>query len=285
MAPHHHSVINHPCHPKHPLSLLSSPPYPEGIFNCDACSRPDKGFCYHCKECKVDLHVHCASLPLSVNHNSHPQHQLTLTYQIPYPTKDFSCDICKNSGSKCWIYRCNSCEFDAHLNCATTAGSTSIQRNVSVQQSQPMFQQHQVSVQQSQPMFQHQVSLPGHIQQTRQVVLQNHNSFPGPAQARTKAAPTGYNYGPNQNTNYYAMNNNQPGFGPPAMGVQQQANFQNQLGNNPSMGASMTQGFYEGVGQQAGQTFMQSMLGGSALGGGNGESSSSAASLLKLFLF
>ncbi|KAI3830482.1 hypothetical protein MKW98_030645 [Papaver atlanticum] len=105
MAPHHHSVINHPCYPKHPLSFLSSAPYPQGIFNCDACSRPDKGFFYHCKECKFDLHVHCASLPLSVNHNSHPQHYLTLTYQIPYPTKDFSCDICnKNSGSKCWIY-------------------------------------------------------------------------------------------------------------------------------------------------------------------------------------
>ncbi|KAI3915202.1 hypothetical protein MKX01_035461 [Papaver californicum] len=277
MAPNHHSLINHPCHSKHPLSLLSSAPYPQGIFNCDACCRPDKGFCYHCKECSFDIHIHCASLPLSVNHNSHPHHPLSLTFQIPYPTKYFSCDICKNVGSKCWVYRCNSCGFDAHVNCATSViGSTPIQRSVSVQQSQHMFQ--------------HQIPLPGHNQQTRQM-LQNHNSFPGTTQARTKPAPTGYNFATNnQNPSYYSPNNhnNYPAFGAPAMGVPQVPNIQNQLGNNnnPSMGASMTQGFYEGVGQQAGQTFMQGMLGSSFGGGGDGESSSSsAASLLKLFLF
>ncbi|KAI3921155.1 hypothetical protein MKX01_036134 [Papaver californicum] len=265
MAPYHPSLINHPCHSKHPLRLLSSAPYPQGIFNCDACNCQDKGFCYHCKECNIDLHVHCASLPLSVNHNSHPKHPLNLIFLIPYPTDDFSCDICKNLGSKCWIYRCNSCGFDAHLNCATTISPTSIQRGVSVQQSQPMIQ--------------HQFSLPAG-QQTPPI-LQNHNSFPRMTQSWTKPAPTGYNFATNQQyPNYYAMNNNQPTFGAPAPGVPtpgiQQTNYiQNQPGNNPSMGASITQGFYEGVGQQAGQAFMQNMLGSfSSLGGGNVDASS-----------
>ncbi|KAI3876105.1 hypothetical protein MKW92_040624 [Papaver armeniacum] len=239
MAPHHPSLINHPCHPNHPLSLLSSPPYPQGIFNCDACNRSDKGFCYHCKECKVDLHVHCAALPLSVNHNSHPQHPLKLTFLIPYPSNDFSCDICKNLGSKCWVYRCDSCGFDSYNH---SAG---------------------VPVQQPQPMIQHQFSLPaaGHKQQTTPT-LQNNNSFPRMTQPYAKPAPTGYNFATNQQyPNYYQTYymQNQPG------------NYmQNQPGNNPSMGASMTQGFYEGVGQQAGQVFMQNMLGSfSAFGGGN----------------
>ncbi|XP_026402828.1 uncharacterized protein LOC113298330 isoform X2 [Papaver somniferum] len=269
MAPHHPSLINHPCHSKHPLSLLSSPPYPLGIFNCDACNRQDMGFCYHCKECKVDLHVHCAALPLSVNHNSHSQHPLKLTFLIPYPTNDFSCDICKNLGSKCWEYRCDSCGFDAHLNCATTVSPTTIQRGLPVQQPQPMIQ--------------HQFSLPGHKQQTPPT-LQNNNSFPRMTQPYAKPAPTGYNLATSQQyPNYYAMNNNQPTFGAPAMGVPtpgiQQTYYmqnqpgiymQNQPGNNPSMGASMTQGFYQGVGQQAGQVLMQNMLGSfSAFGGGN----------------
>ncbi|KAI3897370.1 hypothetical protein MKX03_021965 [Papaver bracteatum] len=264
MAPHHPSLINHPCHPKHPLSLLSSPPYPQGIFNCDACNRQDKGFCYHCKECKVDLHVHCAALPLSVSHNSHPQHPLKLTFLIPYPSNDFSCDICRNKGSKCWVYRCDSCGFDVHLDCATTVSPTTIQRGVPVQQPQPMIQ--------------HQSSLPaiilmsvaGHKQQTPQI-LQNNNSFPRMTQSYAKPAPTGYNFATNQQyPNYYAMNNNQPTFGAPTSGIQQTYYMQNQPGNNPSMGASITQGFYEGVGQQAGQVFMQNMLGSfSAFGGGN----------------
>lgn len=261
MAPHHPSLINHPCHPKHPLSLLSSPPYPQGIFNCDACNRQDKGFCYHCKECKVDLHVHCAALPLSVNHNSHPQHHLKLTFLIPYPTNDFSCDICKNLGSKCWEYRCDSCGFDAHLNCATAISPTSVQRGVPVQLPQPMIQ--------------HQFPLPGHKQQTPPT-LQNNNSFPRMTQPYAKPAPTGYNFATNQQyPNYYAMNHNQQTFGAPAMGVptsgiHQTYYMQNQPGINPSMGASITQGFYQGVGQQAGQVLMQNMLGSySAFGGGN----------------
>ncbi|MCL7031723.1 hypothetical protein MKW94_005548 [Papaver nudicaule] len=302
MAPHHPSLINHPCHSKHPLSLLSAAPYPDGIFNCDACNRSDTGFCYHCKECNVDLHIHCASLPLSLNHNSHPQHPLSLTFLIPYPTNDFSCDICKNTGSKCWLYRCNACLFDVHLNCAT--GSASIQRSVSAQTPQ------------SQPMFQHQSSLPVHKQQKGlNPMLQNHNSFPHTTQAWTKPAPpTGYNFAPNQQPNYYPMNNNnpafvapalrvqqtnqqpnyyampmnnnQPAFGAPAMGVPtmgvQQTNFQNQpanFQNQPSMGVLMAQGFCEGMGQQAGQTFMQGILGSAAsLGGGNGNVDASSGS-------
>ncbi|KAJ9174404.1 hypothetical protein P3X46_013051 [Hevea brasiliensis] len=62
-------------------------------------------------------------MPLIVAHQCH-HHQLNLTFFIPYLNKCFSCDICHNLGSKQWLYRCNLCEFDAHLDCATAEPKT-----------------------------------------------------------------------------------------------------------------------------------------------------------------
>ncbi|XP_057497447.1 uncharacterized protein LOC130782189 [Actinidia eriantha] len=111
--------IKHPFHQNHVLSLLPTPTYPEVFFNCHACQKQGNGFSYHCKACKIDLHVLCASMPMTISHQFH-QHQLDLVFSPPYHNKSFSCDICKSSGSNHWLYRCGLCGFDAHLTCATT---------------------------------------------------------------------------------------------------------------------------------------------------------------------
>ncbi|EYU27120.1 hypothetical protein MIMGU_mgv1a020005mg, partial [Erythranthe guttata] len=111
--------MTHPCHEKHSLTLISKPSNRnEHFFVCDACSERGKGgFSYHCKPCRIDLHLLCAVMPLSVTHDSHV-HKLHLTFES-YPEKKFSCNICMNTGSRQWVYRCKSCGFDAHLKCAT----------------------------------------------------------------------------------------------------------------------------------------------------------------------
>ncbi|KAI3444940.1 hypothetical protein Pfo_001605 [Paulownia fortunei] len=112
--------ITHPFHKEHAFTLLTEPAYAEGLYNCDACGEMGKGFSYHCKPCGIDLHILCAAMPLSLTHVCH-MHKLDLTFESPYATKDFCCDICKSPGSDHWLYRCNSCGFDAHLNCARGA--------------------------------------------------------------------------------------------------------------------------------------------------------------------
>ncbi|GKE19360.1 C1-like, zinc finger, RING/FYVE/PHD-type containing protein [Tanacetum coccineum] len=111
-------TLKHQSDQKHDLVLLSSPAYPEGVFNCNACGSHGKGFSYHCPDCQLDLHVVCASMPPSTNHSSHA-HTLGLCLKPPYENQEFSCDICNQPGSKQWLYRCGSCEFDAHMKCAT----------------------------------------------------------------------------------------------------------------------------------------------------------------------
>lgn len=115
--------ITHPSDPNHPLTLFSSPAYPEGVFSCNACGREGEGFSYHCDECELDVHILCTAMKLVVIHGSH-HHPLNLCFSHPYPTQEFMCDICKSAGSKHWLYRCNRCNFDAHLGCALSPAGT-----------------------------------------------------------------------------------------------------------------------------------------------------------------
>ncbi|KAI3811681.1 hypothetical protein L1987_21409 [Smallanthus sonchifolius] len=108
----------------HDLVLLSSPAYPEGVFKCNACDSNGKGFSYHCPDCQLDLYVVCASMPLLIDQAAHG-HKLGLCFRPPYENQGFSCDICKQHGSNQWLYRCDLCEFDAHMKCATTRTTTS----------------------------------------------------------------------------------------------------------------------------------------------------------------
>ncbi|KAF9624712.1 hypothetical protein IFM89_013250 [Coptis chinensis] len=130
-------VIQHPADPKHALNLVSRPAFPQdslalhsltsfpqrlqglAVPLCDACGEQVTGFRYNCTACDLDFHILCVSMPLSLKHQAHP-HTLNLAFNSPYQTKGFSCDICQKLGSNRWLYRCNACEFDVHLNCATS---------------------------------------------------------------------------------------------------------------------------------------------------------------------
>lgn len=119
--------ITHPFdHQNHVLSLLPKPVYPEGLFSCDACGQQGDGFSYHCKVCGIDLHILCASSPMSFTHQYH-HHQLQLTFSPPYPGKIFSCDMCGTNGCNSWLYRCDMCQFDVHLTCVNKQPSTFVQ--------------------------------------------------------------------------------------------------------------------------------------------------------------
>ncbi|KDP24637.1 hypothetical protein JCGZ_25553 [Jatropha curcas] len=112
-------IKKHEIDPNHTLTLISTPAYPQGAFKCNACGRHDTGFSYHCKDCELDLHTLCAHMPSSININHHlHNHTLSLIFSPVYSKKVFQCDICRGFGSNHWLYRCNSCSFDAHLNCA-----------------------------------------------------------------------------------------------------------------------------------------------------------------------
>ncbi|KAL5721728.1 hypothetical protein ACHQM5_005336 [Ranunculus cassubicifolius] len=117
-------LINHPADPNHTFTLLAQPAYSTGLFRCDACGNNGDGFNYHCSTCGIDLHIICATMPLSLAHQTHPC-PLNLVFS-PDPSQDFSCDVCHGEGSSNhWVYRCNPCGFNAHLNCATYKSSSS----------------------------------------------------------------------------------------------------------------------------------------------------------------
>ncbi|XP_058080158.1 protein VACUOLELESS GAMETOPHYTES-like [Magnolia sinica] len=233
-------LINHPSDPHHPLSLFPLPAYPEGFFNCDACSRRGNGFSYHCGVCDLDIHILCASMPLSVSHPAH-HHPLNLVFFPPYESKGFSCDICENLGASHWLYRCSTCEFDAHMVCATAKPRPTVQAQNQYPQGIPQ-QQHQLLRPAANPQFQ----APGDG-------LRN-----GPQQGYT---PTYYVDGPSQGIHQ---------AGPPAGG--------NGPGN--SLADQTMQGFIDGTAQQAGESFMQGITGdgsGNGVGDGGGGDSSSGS--------
>ncbi|KAI3474541.1 hypothetical protein Pfo_029456 [Paulownia fortunei] len=109
--------LNHQADHKHTLTLLPTPAYTGGSFQCNACGVLGTGFCYHCAECQLDLHTVCAFMRSTVKGSAH-DHALKLCFEPPYEDKAFICDVCGGSGSNHWLYRCDSCGFDAHLKCA-----------------------------------------------------------------------------------------------------------------------------------------------------------------------
>ncbi|XP_010544532.1 PREDICTED: diacylglycerol kinase theta-like [Tarenaya hassleriana] len=110
--------IKHPFDEIHLLTLIPLPRYEEGRFRCDACGKDGDGFSYHCGDCGIDLHTVCANMPSHVSNQSHPQHELRLTFSVPDSSGSFCCMICRGMGSNSWLYRCNECGFNAHLICA-----------------------------------------------------------------------------------------------------------------------------------------------------------------------
>lgn len=288
-------LITHPCHASHPLTLLPVSTYPGGVFNCDACNRCGNGFSYHCKLCDYDLHIVCASKPLSVGHRLH-NHPLMLTFKNPYETQGFSCDICSKIGAKQWLYRCGVCEFDAHLHCATGTVPPPLPPQQSggiLVQSKPTNPNTGISgrLQANQSfsgMANQQGSRISSAIQTQQNGFQFNGSTSGIQMQHSFPADAGT---PN---NYYGseMQRQQSGGGMqpqqsyPVMGaggMQRQQSYpvtggemQPQPQQNysvPNGGGLMNaaiQGLVEGAAQQVGQNLMQSLIGGN---GGDGSAS------------
>ncbi|KAF8395926.1 hypothetical protein HHK36_019881 [Tetracentron sinense] len=106
--------ISHSAHKIHDLILSVATD-----FDCKACGHHGTGFSYKCNPCLYDCHVLCSVMPLEFQHQSH-QHILNLEFSSPYGGAGFQCDICSKPGSNHWVYRCDECQYDVHLRCATT---------------------------------------------------------------------------------------------------------------------------------------------------------------------
>ena len=262
--------ITHSFHKAHALSLLPNPAYPEGLFNCDACGKQGNGFSYHCGVCNIDLHILCASKPLFLNHQSH-HHRLALSFSPPYHNKSFSCDICRQIGTSHWLYRCDECEFDAHLSCATATPAAPIQAPLQqnfMQQFQTAsratphghFPRNQTAIGQNY-MQQLQTTQPTlHCQfPTGQNYMQQFQTTPRailPGQFPGTQVGTGQNYPPmNQ------VNNLNPGV------VYRPVRPAATSGQGNSLLSQAIDGLVNGAAQQVGMNIVQGLLGG---GGGGG---------------
>jgi hypothetical protein len=102
----------------HPLTLFRK----LITFTCDICGKEGKRMPYLCGGiCGFVAHLNCTSFPSIVKHIRH-KHPLNLTYSLK--TTDHSkyrlCQLCvKKVDIKYGIYYCSSCDYVAHLNCAT----------------------------------------------------------------------------------------------------------------------------------------------------------------------
>ncbi|TYH82144.1 hypothetical protein ES332_D02G037600v1 [Gossypium tomentosum] len=115
--------IQHPFHPKHPLTLLPKSPYSWATTWCDLCDKPFWGFSYNCFDCKLYLHINCALLQSSIAANFpnslHP-HPLFFI-QNHNNEVETHCSGCQKPMSGP-IYRCLDCtsprRFNLHKECA-----------------------------------------------------------------------------------------------------------------------------------------------------------------------
>ncbi|XP_047317508.1 uncharacterized protein LOC124920961 [Impatiens glandulifera] len=98
-------IIDHPCHPQHPL-ILTTDIY--GMIRCNGCKKLCLGFTFSCESCQFHLDVGCASLPRFIIHDLHDHSKLTLK---EYKSTDgfrcngcnyllcgmaFACEVCNN---------------------------------------------------------------------------------------------------------------------------------------------------------------------------------------------
>ncbi|KAG2720684.1 hypothetical protein I3760_02G045900 [Carya illinoinensis] len=87
-------------------------------FTCDACGKVGRGMFYFCIICSFVIHLDCASLLLIVK-----DHPLNLIYSLP-AINPLSCNVCQLCANMVdidyGVYYCSSCDFVAHLHCATS---------------------------------------------------------------------------------------------------------------------------------------------------------------------
>ncbi|XP_058098177.1 uncharacterized protein LOC131243098 [Magnolia sinica] len=271
-------LIHHPSDLNHSLTLLPCPAYPEGFFNCNACGHPGYGFSYHCTPCDLDIHIQCASMPLSLENPAH-HHPLTLSFFPPYRNKGFSCDICLNLGSNHWLYRCNACEFDSHLACATAKPKTVVQAQthqlVALQQQQMVAKAGPGTRFQAQPRTGTQFQSPstGFVNGCQQQNYYMNDQNTGLSQSAD--LPMVMMNGPQANQPMIMRNgpqSNQPMMMMMMNGLPQ-ANQPTTMMNGSRNGVvdQAIQGFINSATQQMGQSLVQSFLGGGGGGGSGGD--------------
>lgn len=109
-------------HFSHPHDLVLSDIQETEEIICSGCedklSGPPN---YKCTKsnCEFTLHKSCFELPRKIQHNSHPNHPLTLYPTLP--ERDityFGCNAC-GGVPKSFVYECLECNFSLHAKCAT----------------------------------------------------------------------------------------------------------------------------------------------------------------------
>ncbi|XP_059462643.1 uncharacterized protein LOC132191567 [Corylus avellana] len=109
-------AVNHFSH-KHPLifaeELKNEKDKKEVV--CSGCEEPISGPGYKCSECNFFLNKSCIELPREIQHRLHPNHTLILKA----PEKKNYCDACRKNCTGCFFYRCDGCDFDLDIKCAS----------------------------------------------------------------------------------------------------------------------------------------------------------------------
>ncbi|KAG6640818.1 uncharacterized protein LOC122277554 isoform X1 [Carya illinoinensis] len=82
---------------------------------CSGCNEPILGPAYKCSKCNFLLHQSCTQLPREIQHPLHPNDALILQA----PSASSRCDACRRFCSRCFYYRCDWCNFDLDIKCAS----------------------------------------------------------------------------------------------------------------------------------------------------------------------
>ncbi|GJV98678.1 C1-like protein [Tanacetum coccineum] len=127
--------INHSFHQEHPLKLIDHLEKPGGVVvECDMCEKsisagdsvPGFNACANCFlvefACKAEYDAIKEKATIKLQHESHPQH--TLTLQLRHGA--FRCDACKTD-EKGLFYQCDSCDFWIHETCASLPPTIDLQ--------------------------------------------------------------------------------------------------------------------------------------------------------------
>ncbi|XP_022025907.1 uncharacterized protein LOC110926448 [Helianthus annuus] len=108
-------VDNHPAHPQHPLLLMTNIPNMFNLFRCDVCWLYCNGYAYGCVECEFYVDVTCGFMPERITHESHPNHLLSITEDLP----NGRCLMCHLDVSPYILnFSCSFCDVYIHPWCA-----------------------------------------------------------------------------------------------------------------------------------------------------------------------
>ncbi|XP_057767594.1 uncharacterized protein LOC130987906 [Salvia miltiorrhiza] len=106
LPPHLHS---HPIQ-NHNLILRNAGKLTDWAY-CNICEAYTNGLFYTCTKCGINIDIKCASLPNTIKHAAHPQHNHLMNLVTDNRRNNF-CGVCYDIiSSKHGFYRCNSCKF------------------------------------------------------------------------------------------------------------------------------------------------------------------------------